>query len=126
MNVPAELKYVKSHEWIQDLGGGRVRVGITDFAQHAMGDIVFVNLPEAGQSVTAGERLCDIESVKSVEDVFSPVTGTVCAVNEALRDAPETVNADPYGAWFAEIEGVTATEDTLDAAAYAQLCEAEA
>ena len=126
MNIPAELKYVKSHEWIQDLGNGKVRVGITDFAQHAMGDIVFVNLPEVGDAVTAGERMCDIESVKSVEDVFSPVTGKVAAVNEALRDAPDTVNNDPYGAWFAEIEGVTATEDTLDAAAYAQLCEAEA
>lgn len=125
MNIPAELKYVKSHEWIQDLGGGKVRVGITDFAQHAMGDIVFVNLPEVGAEVTAGERMCDIESVKSVEDVFSPVTGKVAAVNEELRDAPDKVNSDPYGAWFAEIEGVSATEETMDSAAYAKLCESE-
>lgn len=125
MNVPAELKYVKSHEWIQDLGNGKVRIGITDFAQHAMGDIVFVNLPDVGASVAAGERMCDIESVKSVEDVFSPVTGEVTAVNEALRDAPESVNADPYGAWFAEVSAVTATEETMDAAGYTAFCEAE-
>ncbi len=125
MNIPANLKYVKSHEWIEDLGAGKVRVGITDFAQHAMGDIVFVNLPEVGAEVVAGERMCDIESVKSVEDVFSPVTGKVVAVNEALRDAPESVNSDPYGAWFAEIEGVSATEETMDNVAYTALCESE-
>jgi len=125
MNIPADLKYVKSHEWIRTLPNGNVQVGITDFAQNAMGDIVFANLPECGAAVTAGTAMCDIESVKSVEDVFSPVSGTVAAVNDELTSDPAKLNSDPYGAWIAEIEGVTATEETMDAAAYETFCAQE-
>lgn len=125
MNNPTELKYVKSHEWIRTLPNGNVQVGITDYAQHAMGDIVFANLPEVGAAVTAGSAMCDIESVKSVEDVFSPVTGTVAAANDELTGDPAKLNSDPYGAWIAEISGVTATEETMDAAAYEAYCAAQ-
>ncbi len=104
---------------------GTARVGLTDHAQEALGDLVFVNLPEVGDALTCGEALGDVESVKAVSDVFSPVTGTVKAVNEALLDAPESINADPYGAWLVEVEDITGQEDLLDAAAYEALCAEE-
>ena len=109
-NIPNTLRYAKSHEWIKDLGGGKVAIGLTDHAQSELGDLVFVNLPEAGEAVTAGERFGDVESVKAVSDVFSPVTGTVAEVNDALLDDPAGINADAYGAWMVKIEGVTAEE----------------
>lgn len=124
MNVLDNLKYSKSHEWVEELDG-KVRIGITDFAQHELGDLVFVNLPEEGDAVTVGEAFSDVESVKAVSDVISPVTGVVCAINEELLDAPEKINEDPYGAWFIEVNEITDTEDLLDAQAYAELCEAE-
>lgn len=124
-NIPADLKYAASHEWIKDEDGLTV-IGLTDFAQEALGDLVFVNLPEEGDEVTAGESFADVESVKAVSDVFSPVSGTVAAINEELLDAPESINEDPYGAWFIKVENVTATEDLLDAAAYEAACAAEA
>lgn len=98
MNFPAELKYSKSHEWVR-MDGEIAVVGISDFAQDALGDVVFINLPTEGDAVTAGESFGDVESVKAVSDIISPVSGTICAVNEALADAPETLNSDPYGAW---------------------------
>nr|MDD6335910.1 glycine cleavage system protein GcvH [bacterium] len=125
MNMPENLLYTKSHEWLQRLEDGRVRVGMTDFAQSQMGDLVFINLPEVGDAVTMGERFADVESVKAVEDVFSPVSGTVCAVNEALLDAPESVNSDPYGAWLAEMNEISQEEELLDAQAYAALVASE-
>ena len=125
MNIPQNLSYSKSHEWVQQLEDGKVRVGISDYAQSTMGDLVFVNLPEVGDTLTCGEALGDVESVKAVSDVYSPVSGTVKAVNEALMDAPEGINADPYGAWLVEVEGITDKEDLLDAAAYAALCAEE-
>ena len=100
MNFPAELKYSKSHEWVR-MDGEIAVVGISDFAQDALGDVVFINLPTEGDAVTAGESFGDVESVKAVSDIISPVSGTICAVNEALADAPETLNSDPYGAWRA-------------------------
>ena len=124
MNIPAELKYSKSHEWVK-MDGDVAVIGISDFAQDALGDVVFINLPAEGDSVTAGESFGDVESVKAVSDVYSPVSGTVKAVNEALMDAPEGINADPYGAWLVEVEGITDKEDLLDAAAYAALCAEE-
>lgn len=124
-NIPADLKYAASHEWIKEEDGLTV-IGLTDFAQDALGDLVFVNLPEEGDEVTAGESFADVESVKAVSDVFSPVSGTVAAINEELLDAPESINEDPYGAWFIKVENVTATEDLLDAAAYEAACAAEA
>ncbi|MBR5534833.1 MAG: glycine cleavage system protein GcvH [Ruminiclostridium sp.] len=123
-NIPAELKYSASHEWIKEEDGVFV-IGLTDFAQNALGDIVFINLPEEGDEVTAGESFADVESVKAVSDVFSPVTGTVCAVNEALLDDPAQVNEDPYGAWLVKVENVTGTEELLDAEGYAAVVAAE-
>lgn len=124
-NIPAELKYAASHEWVKEEDGLTV-IGLTDYAQEALGDLVFVNLPEEGDEVTAGESFADVESVKAVSDVFSPVSGTVVAVNEELLDAPESINEDPYGAWFIKVEGVSETEELLDAAAYEAVCAAEA
>ena len=121
MNIPEELRYTKSHEWLKE-EDGVYTVGLTDFAQHALGDIVFVNLPQEGDAVSAGEALGDVESVKAVSDVICPVTGTVLAVNEALLDTPEAINADPYGAWLVEVENITDQEELLDAAAYAVHC----
>ena len=100
-------------------------MGLTDFAQHSLGDIVFVNLPQEGDPVTAGEAFGDVESVKAVSDVVSPVTGGVKAVNESLLDDPAQVNGDPYGAWLVQVEEVTDTDELLDAAGYEALCAGE-
>ena len=124
MNFPAELKYSKSHEWVRTEDGVTV-VGISDFAQDALGDVVFINLPAEGDAVTAGASFGDVESVKAVSDIISPVTGVICAVNEALADAPETLNADPYGAWIIKVKDVGETEELLDAAAYEAHCAEE-
>ena len=125
MNIPENLKYTRSHEWVEFLPDGAARVGLTDHAQDALGDLVFVNLPEVGDTLTSGEALGDVESVKAVSDIFCPVTGTVRAANEALLDAPEAINADPYGAWLVEVEAITGQEELLDAAAYEAHCAAE-
>lgn len=117
MNIPAELRYTKTHEWIKE-ENGIVTVGLSDFAQQELGDLVFVNLPQVGDAVTAGEAFADVESVKAVSDVYSPVTGNVCEINEALLDAPESINQDPYGAWFIRVENVTDTVETLSAEEY--------
>jgi glycine cleavage system H protein len=117
---PEDLQYTKDHEWVRT-DGDTVRVGVTDFAQEALGDIVFVTLPEAGSEVTAGTTCGEIESTKSVSDVYAPVTGTVVARNESLDSAPELINSDPYGdGWMLEIapSGESASEGLLDAAAY--------
>ena len=124
MNFPAELKYSKSHEWVK-MDGDVAVIGISDFAQDALGDVVFINLPAEGDSVTAGENFGDVESVKAVSDLVSPVTGTVCAVNEELLDSPELVNSDPYGAWLIKVENVEGSEELLDAAAYEAFCTEE-
>ena len=124
MNIPTELRYAKSHEWLKE-EDGVCTVGLTDFAQDSLGDIVFVNLPQAGDAVTAGEAFGDVESVKAVSDVISPVTGVVKAVNDALLDDPAQVNADPYGAWFIQVESVTDPEALLDAGAYEDHCAGE-
>ncbi len=125
MNIPAELKYAKSHEWVR-IEDGLAVVGISDFAQNALGDVVFVNLPEVGDAVTAEEAFGDVESVKAVSDLLSPVTGTVAAVNEALADSPELLNADPYGAWIIKVSDPEGLDELMDAAAYEAHCEAEA
>ena len=117
MTINPELKYSRDHEWVKEEDGLYV-IGISDFAQDALGDLVFVNLPEVGDAVTAGEAFGDVESVKAVSDLLCPVTGTVAEINEELLDAPELLNNDPYGAWIIKVSDVTATEDLLDAAAY--------
>ncbi|MDO4679139.1 MAG: glycine cleavage system protein GcvH [Eubacteriales bacterium] len=125
MKHPEELRYSRSHEWVKKLEDGTVVIGLTDYAQDALGDLVFVNLPEEGDEVTAGEAFADVESVKAVSDVFSPVTGTVAEVNEALLDAPEMMNEDPYEAWLIRVENVTEEEELLDADAYIEFYESE-
>ena len=124
MNIPSNLQYSKSHEWIKE-DGGLVEIGLTDHAQDQLGDLVFVNLPQVGDPVTAGEAFADVESVKAVSDVYSPVTGTVAQVNEALLDAPETINESPYEAWLIRVEAVTGREELMDAAAYEAHVEKE-
>ena len=102
--IPEDLRYTAEHEWVAGDGSGPVRVGITHFAQDALGDIVYVQLPEVGATVAAGESFGEIESTKSVSEIYAPVTGTVVARNEALGDTPEVINTDPYGAgWLVEI-----------------------
>lgn len=124
MNYPVELKYTKDHEWLK-MEGDIAVVGISDFAQDALGDVVFINLPQVGDTVTAGESFGDVESVKAVSDVNSPVTGVVVEVNEELEDSPEKLNEDPYGAWIIKVENVTDEEELLDAAAYEAFCAEE-
>lgn len=118
MNIPKELKYTKSHEWLKEEEDGTVLIGITDYAQSQLGDLVFVNLPEEGDEVTAGEAFGDVESVKAVSDINSPVSGTVSQVNEDLLDVPQSINEDPYEAWFIRVSQVTDMEEVLDAGAY--------
>ena len=124
MLYPTDLKYSKSHEWVKMEDGVAV-IGISDFAQDALGDVVFVNLPGEGDDVTCGDAFGDVESVKAVSDLVSPVSGTVCAVNEDLLDAPEKLNSDPYGAWIIKVENVDGSEELLDAAAYEAFCTEE-
>lgn len=123
MNFPNELLYSESHEWVQKLSSGNARVGLTDFAQHELGDLVFVNLPQVGDSMEIGDSFCDVESVKAVSDVYSPITGTVAAVNEDLMDAPQTINESPYEAWLVEVEAIEEFGELMDADAYAAFCE---
>jgi glycine cleavage system H protein len=127
MNVPDELRYSAEHEWARRLDdGSRVRVGITDFAQDALGDVVFVDLPAVGATVAANESVGELESTKSVAEMYAPVSGTVAAVNEALADNPELLNDDPYGdGWLCEIDMSDPSElDALmDAAAYTALTD---
>jgi glycine cleavage system H protein len=127
MHVPEELKYTKDHEWLRIEGGEGV-VGITDFAQDALGDVVFVELPAVGATLAPGDAFGVVESNKSVSDLYSPVAGTVVAINEALADAPESVNADPYGAgWMirVKLDGPVATEGLLDAGGYRRHADSE-
>ncbi|MDR1511855.1 MAG: glycine cleavage system protein GcvH [Propionibacteriaceae bacterium] len=122
MTAPADRLYTTEHEWVSDAAGPVARVGVTDFAQESLGDVVFLELPEVGGDVVAGEPCGEIESTKSVSTLYSPVTGKVAAVNQAAVDAPETVNADPYGAgWLFEVRDPRAADDLLDAAAYDRL-----
>lgn len=125
-NVPADLRYTKTHEWLKKLPDGSVLVGITDHAQHALGDIVFAEAPEAGRTVTAGEACAVVESVKAASDVYSPIAGEILAGNTALGDAPEKINTDAYGeGWLFKLKPASAADvDTqLDASAYARFLE---
>ena len=124
-NIPADLRYVASHEWIRLEADGSVTVGITDHAQEALGDVVYVELPEVGKQLASGQEAGVVESVKAASDIYAPISGEVLAVNEALADAPETLNSDPYGAWIIKVSPVTDTEALLDAAAYEAHCAQE-
>ena len=118
---PDDLRYTSDHEWVKDTGAGTVRVGITQYAQEALGDVVYVSLPEVGDTVDAGDGCGEVESTKSVSDLYAPLPGTITAVNEALDASPELVNSDPYGqGWMYELELAedADTSTLLDAAAY--------
>ena len=117
MILKEELKYSKSHEWIA-LDGDTAVVGLTDYAQSELGDLVFVNLPEEGDDVAVGDAVADVESVKAVSDVLSPVSGTVAAINEDLLDAPESINESPYEAWFIKVENFDGLDDLMSASEY--------
>ncbi|MBA3563942.1 MAG: glycine cleavage system protein GcvH [Gammaproteobacteria bacterium] len=128
-NVPADLKYTRDHEWLQLLEDGTVRVGITDHAQSALGDLVFVETPEAGAVLSAGDACAVVESVKAASDIYSPVTGEVVEVNEALAETPEMINQDPYGdGWIMAItpDDPDEIEELMDADAYQELLDQEA
>lgn len=104
MNIPADLKYTESHEWVRAELDGTLTVGITEYAQDALGDIVFVELPKVGKAFTAGDDAAVVESVKAASDIYAPVSGQVTAVNDAVADAPESINADAYGAWLFKLK----------------------
>ena len=126
-DIPDDFRYAPSHEWAR-VEDDQVTVGISDFAQQSLGDVVYVELPQVGDEVNAGAEACVVESVKAAADVYAPVSGTVVAVNEALEEAPEMVNQDPYGdGWFFKVEPTDLEEmdDLLDADGYEQHCESE-
>ena len=120
-SIPNELSYTKEHEWVSSVDQ-TFTMGITDYAQAALGDIVYVQLPKVGESVVAGKVCGEVESTKSVSDIYAPVTGTIVAINDALSNSPESINSDPYGAgWLAKIEVSAAPSDLLTAAQYAEI-----
>ncbi len=120
-SIPNELSYTKEHEWVSSVDL-TFTMGITDYAQAALGDIVYVQLPKVGEAVVAGKVCGEVESTKSVSDIYAPVTGTIVAINDALSNSPETINSDPYGAgWLAKIEVTAAPSDLLTAAQYVEI-----
>ena len=126
-NVPVDLKYARSHEWVREQADGTVEVGISDHAQHALGDLVFVEVPTAGRVLQQGDACAVVESVKAASDIYAPVTGTVVAINEALAKTPELINQDPYGAgWIMRIKpsGPLDAADLVNADTYAAIAEA--
>jgi glycine cleavage system H protein len=125
MTIPEDLRYSTDHEWVR-VDGSTARIGITDYAQSSLGDVVYVQVPAVGQKVTIGDSFSEVESTKSVSDIYAPLSGTVSSVNAALADGPEVVNSDPYGAgWLCDIEFDNASEldDLLDATAYRALID---
>jgi glycine cleavage system H protein len=127
MNVPTNLKYTESHEWVRVEADGTLTIGITDHAQEALGDLVFIELPEVGRSVKAGEAVAVVESVKAASDVYAPVAGEITAANAQVTEAPEKVNADAYGNWLYKIKPANAADvdKLLDAAGYTKTVAAE-
>jgi glycine cleavage system H protein len=119
MNIPTDLKYTESHEWVRREADGTLTVGITDFAQDALGDIVFVELPQVGKTFTAGDDAAVVESVKAASDIYAPVSGTVTEVNQATADAPDSINTDAFAAWLFKLK-------PADAGAYDGLMDADA
>ena len=124
-NIPQDLQYTKSHEWVRRLPDGSVEIGITDHAQQSLGDLVFVEVPEAGRKLAAGDACAVVESVKAASDVYSPIAGDVVAGNERLASEPELINSDPYGAgWILRLKPAGGASGLLDAAAYAAEADA--
>ena len=125
MTFPTELKYSKTHEWIKFEANGTASVVITDYAQQELGALVFANLPQPDDPVTAGVPFGDVESVKAVSDLVSPLTATVSEANEELLDHPDLINSDPYGSWFIKVRDITGSEDLMDAAEYEEFVKKE-
>ena len=125
MIIPENLSYAKTHEWVKFIDDTTARIGISDFAQHELGDLVFINLPEEGDTVTAGDAFGDVESVKAVSDILSPVTGVISAVNQDVLDKPESINESPYDSWFIEVTDITGKADLMTASEYGDFCEKE-
>lgn len=123
MSVPKNLMYTASHEWVE-IDGDKMKIGLTEHASEQLGDLVFINLPMEGDEVTKETPFCDVESVKAVSDVMSPVSGTVAEVNEELQDAPQMLNESPYDAWIVKVENITDFEELLDADAYQAFIQA--
>ena len=121
MNIPEDLKYTKSHEWVRVLDDGMVEIGISDHAQDQLGDIVFINLPKSGDSLAKGAVFADVESVKAVSDIYSPMEGKVKESNAELTEKPELINQSPYTAWLIRAEGILSQEDLLSASEYKAL-----
>lgn len=121
MEVKANLKYTKSHEWLL-IEGNKVKIGISDFAQHALGDVVYISLPEEGDDIECGNPFADVESVKAASDIYSPVDGRIVAVNEELNDTPSLINEKPYDTWIIEVEFTFVTDELLDAQEYEAYC----
>jgi glycine cleavage system H protein len=117
------LNYAKTHEWVNFINDTTARIGISDFAQQELGDLVFINLPEEGDTVTAGDAFGDVESVKAVSDILSPVSGIVSAVNQDVLDHPETINESPYDSWFIEVKDITDKSGLMTAPEYEKFCE---
>ena len=126
-DIPSDLRYAASHEWARLETDGSVTVGISDHAQEALGDVVFVELPEVGQQLTAGQQAGVVESVKAASDIYAPISGEVVAINEQLTDSPEMVNGEPYGSWFFRLQPNDAAEldKLLDAEGYKASCDAD-
>lgn len=125
MDFPENLKYTKSHEWIKFVDDSTVLVGLSDYAQHELGDLVFINLPEEGDTVEVESAFCDVESVKAVSDVYSPVSGEIIEINEELLDNPAMVNDEPYNAWFIKVGNVTDKTELLSKDEYIKFIESE-
>jgi glycine cleavage system H protein len=127
MTLPTDLRYTRSHEWVRTQADGSLQVGITDFAQDALGDLVYVELPEVGRSFAAEEAIAVVESVKAASDIYAPVAGRIVAVNDALKDKPEAINEDAFGTWLFRIAPADAADAAalLDAPAYQQLIDSE-
>ncbi|MCL2867244.1 MAG: glycine cleavage system protein GcvH [Clostridia bacterium] len=124
MKIPSDLKYTKSHEWLRECGH-IIEIGLSDYAQAEMGKLVFLNLPRAGDKVTAGKAFADMESVKAVSDIYSPVTGVITEVNTPLTGAPDRINADAYGAWLIRVEATGEQSQCMDASEYKDYAEGE-
>lgn len=125
MNFPKELKYSKSHEWVKMVDDSNAIIGLTDYAQDQLGDLVFVNLPEEGDAFDVDEVFADVESVKAVSDVLSPVAGTISEINEELLDSPQMINSDPYEAWLVKMSDVSGSADLMDADEYEEFIKTE-
>ena len=127
-DIPSDLRYAASHEWARLEADGSVTVGISDHAQEALGDVVYVELPEVGQQLAAGQQAGVVESVKAASDIYAPISGEVIAINDQLTDSPEMVNSEPYGSWFFRLQpsDASALDKLLDAEGYKASCDAEA